>query len=223
MKKNENLIVIRPVKIFLDELEEIFTVLNTKYKEDELSIETDNYFYYNFDELTRSPEGVVFRLKIATKDDKRLIINFKDNIYIESDNKDNLGLITKIKNILSDKRLLKASFPYYFVRHNRVWFNIFLTIMVIIALIFKDYQNYLISGFYISLILYAIFYRIFSLRNSDKILYSTIVLHKKIDEHLKFELKKESKASLIIGIIGLIIPFIIILINFLILKYFGQW
>lgn len=226
MKKNENIIVIRPVKIFLDELEEIFTVLSTKYKEEELSIETDNYIYNNFEELSRSPEDIVYRLKIATKDDKRLKINFKDNIYIESDDKNNLGLITKIKNILSYKRLLKASFPYYFVRYNKIWFNIIITIIPIIILIFfRNPQNYLIFIFFISYLLYIVFYRLFLSRNSDKILYSTIILYKKnifLDKDLKFEEKNYSKALLTVGIIGLFVPFILLLINFLITKYFGK-
>ena len=227
MKKNENLIILRPVKIFLDELEEIFMVLNTKYKEDELLIETDNYIYANFEELSRSTEDIVYRLKITTKDDKSLKINFKDNIYIESDNKDNLGLITKIKNILNDKSLFKSSFPYYFLKYNHILFNTYLFVASLIILIFfKSIQNYLSLPFIISIIFYIVFYRIFALRRAEKILYSTIILFKKnifLNKEYKYEQKKESKAPIVIGIIAIFVPFITLIINFYLKKYFGQW
>lgn len=225
MKKNENITILRPVKIFIDDLEKIFEILYSKYEENDLTIETDDYFYYNFEELSRSPEDFIYRLKITIKGKRGLEINFKDNIYIKSEHRNNLGLILKIKNILSDKKLVKSSFPYYFLKYNRFWYYIFVFLIPIgFSLIFKNFQNY-VYIFFISVIFYVVWFRLFLIKNAEKILYSTIVLYKKsniLKKELELREKKYQKFTLIVGIIGLFTPFLTLIINFLITKFVGK-
>lgn len=224
-KKNNNKIILRPVRIFLDEIEEIFKILYSKYKEDEIIIESDNYYYKNFEELSRSPEDFIYRLKVTVKGKKDLEINFKDNIYITSKYKDNSGLILKLKNILSNRKIIKASFPYYFVKYNRIWYNIFIFLVPgIFSIIFKNFQSYIFI-FFLSLIFYVLWYGFFLKRNAEEILYSTIITYKKSSifiRNLESKEKTLPKFSIIIGILGILIPFISVLINFLISKYVGK-
>lgn len=219
--KKENIIILRPVKIFIDDLEKIFEIIYSKYKENELTIETDDYFYYNFEELSRSSEDIIYRLKITIKGKKGLEIDFKDGIYIKSEHESNKGLILKVKNILSDKKLIKGSFPYFFIKYNEIWFNIFVVLIpMALFLIFKNFQNYLYL-FFIFVILYVISYRNFFMKNAEKFLYSTIILYKKssvLKKDLELKEKRIPKITLIKDIIGLFAPFLAVLLNFIITK-----
>ena len=221
MRKKENIIILRPVKIFIDDLEKIFGIIYSKYKENELTIETDDYFYYNFEELSRSPEDIIYKLNITVEKKKTLEINFKDGIYMKSDDKDDKGLVLKIKNILSDKKLIKRLFPYFFIKHNELFFNIFVILLPMsLFLIFKISYNY-IGLFFIFIFLYVISYRNFFKRNAEKFLYSTIILHKKsaiLKNDLKLDEKRIPKIILIINIIGLFIPLLAVLLNLIITR-----
>jgi len=221
MKRKENIIFLRPVKIFIDDLEKIFKIIYSKYRENEITLETDNYFYYNFEELSRSPEDIIYRLKIKTKGKKNLEIDFRDGIHIESKQKNNKALILKIKNILSDKKLIKSFFPYFFIKHNEFFFNIFILLVpATLFLIFKNLQNYFYLIF-ILIFLYVISYRNFFRRNAEKFLYSTIILHKKssiIKKDIILEEKRIPSITLIKDIIAMLMPLLAILINLLISK-----
>jgi len=221
MKKKKDTIILRPVRIFLDELEEIFKIIKLRYKENDLTIETDKYIYENFKDLSNSEEELVYSLKIAAKEKGGLEIYFKDNIYIKPGNKNNLGLAIKIKNILSDPETIKPSFPYYFVKYNKIWYYIFIFLTPLcISLIFRNFQNF-IYIFFITVILYVLLYGYFLRKNVKKILYSSIVLHKKSSDILKkesylIEKKRFQKFRLILQIIGLFIPFLVLLISYFI-------
>ncbi|MQY74573.1 MAG: hypothetical protein GH148_03430 [Clostridia bacterium] len=205
----------------MDELEEIFKIIKLKYKESDLIIETDDYIYDNFEDLSNSKEGYVYRLKIAVKGKRGLEIYFKDNIYIKCSNKNDLGLVLKIKNILSDQEIIKSSFPYYFVKYNKIWYYIFIFLTPLsLSLIFKNFQN-IVFIFFISAIFYVLLYGYFLRRNIKKILYSSIVFHKKTSDILKkesdlIEKKHYQKLRLILQIIGLFIPFLVLLISYFI-------
>lgn len=227
MKKSRNITTLRPVKIYLDELKDIFEIVYSKYKKNDLVIETDEYFYSDFEDLSESSEGYIYKLRIKIKGKKRLEINFKDNIYIESENKNDLGLIIKINNILTDRRLIKSAFPYYFVKYNKIWYYIFVFITPLsLSLLFDNFNNY-VYIFFASIIFYLLLYGIFLKKNAKNILYSTIVLHKKSSITLKRELELEDKKhylrlTLIVQIIGLFIPLLVLFITYLITYIIGK-
>lgn len=221
MKKNKNLTVLRPVKIFIDDLEKIFEIIYSKYKESEVIIETENFFYYNFEELTRSPEDFIYALKIKINNNNKFEINFEDGIYIKSENKNDKSLILKIKNILSNNELIKNFFLYFFTKHNRYFYIIFsLLFPLILFLSLKKFEDYRFL-FSIFLIFYSIVYLSFIKNNYRKFLYSTIILRKKSifqKRELQSKEKKVPKIIIITSIIGLLIPFLLFLLNFVLQK-----
>ena len=221
MKKEKNLIALRPVRIFLEEIEEIFKIIKLKYKEKDLIIETEDYIYESFADLSASIEEYVYKLKITVKGEEGLEINFEDNIYIKIGNKKNLGLALKIKNILSDRQIIKPSFPYYFVKYGKFWYYAFIFLTPLsLSLIFNDFQNFIFI-FFISAIFYVLLYGLFLKRNTKKILYSSIVLQKKTSTLLKkeselIEKKHYQNLRLALQIIGLFIPFLVLLLSYFI-------
>ena len=67
---------LKPVIIYLNELEEIFKILNTQFENNNLLIESENYIYNDLKDLSKSPEEIIYYLKIESLNDKKLKIYF---------------------------------------------------------------------------------------------------------------------------------------------------
>ncbi|MFY7735078.1 MAG: hypothetical protein ACOVSR_16495 [Bacteroidia bacterium] len=188
-----------PVKIYLDDLDQIVTLFNEnniKY-----SLETDNYKYESLEELIISnKEKEIKSLKIKT-DEPYITIEFTKlwtQIYFSSDEPFVTGLFHKINSIINNtKRLFPFFYSYYFV-----WtMNIFLLLINIINKDGRLFPEYIDTSIFILYFLWL-----------PRVLYIRLVKHSSIQllkkEHVSnfFHRKRDDLIlALVSGLFGAIL------------------
>jgi hypothetical protein len=166
------------VKIYLDELEKIFDILYSTFQENNIKIESNQYIYQNFEELSKSPEKIIHYLRIQSTNKNKFSISFEDNIYIEFDShiKEIFGMAKKIEYLLNQKKYKKRSFLVYFIRYYN-WISplLFFVIPLPFLFLYPNLNQY--YPFYISLLIVTVWF-ILS-RKRDILVFSTLILFKR--------------------------------------------
>lgn len=199
-----------PVKIYLDDIEEIFKLLYEYFDEKDLIIESSNYIYKNFDELARSTEDIIKKLKISTKKEV-FSVSFNNSIEIKFVDENLYGLAFKIFYILKKNRIKLQSFLYHFYNY----YALSLTILYFSFIYYFRHLSYTESReisrplvyiviFYLLVLIYFIFFFL----KKEGIVYSRIILHWKIYWKRKF--KKDF--SWVLDWLKILIPAIITII-----------
>lgn len=211
-----------PVRIYLDEINEILSLLREHFKEEDLKIESDKYIYDSFDELAESIEDNTKTLKITNKD-KTFSINFKSDIEIKFNDKKLFGLAFKIYYLLRKNKIKFQTFLHHF-------YNYYALILIGIYFGYIYYFRGLMQSntemaawsfvLFISFILLGLFFSIFSFIKKEKLAYSKIILHWKNEDYRKIKFKKDY--SRIAEWIKLLIPPVVTFILGYLLKFFFE-
>ncbi|NOT05567.1 MAG: hypothetical protein HOP27_13305 [Anaerolineales bacterium] len=89
---------LKPVKLYLDDLEKIVSILRTESAE--VSIETREYKYESLEELARNRKDTIYELKLKSRYVTLTFTEYSAELYILNDEDKLRGIFEKIKEIV---------------------------------------------------------------------------------------------------------------------------